>query len=82
MGKHRMDILKPAFSTDLGSVYHADCMDLLATLKDEQINTVFADPPFNLGKDYGNGKDKDEMQTADYLAWCYRWMDEWMNVFA
>jgi site-specific DNA-methyltransferase (adenine-specific) len=55
---------------------------LLATLKDEQINTVFADPPFNLGKDYGNGKDKDEMQTADYLAWCYRWMDEWMNVFA
>ena len=25
-----MNILKPAFSTDLGSVYNADCIDLLA----------------------------------------------------
>lgn len=80
MGKRQMDILKPAFSTDLGSVYHADCMDLLATLKDSQINTVFADPPFNLAKDYGNGKDKDDLLKVDYLTWCYRWMDECVRV--
>jgi site-specific DNA-methyltransferase (adenine-specific) len=42
-------------------------MNLLATLKDKSINTVFADPPFNLSKDYGNGKDKDNLKRADYL---------------
>jgi site-specific DNA-methyltransferase (adenine-specific) len=72
--------LRPAFNTDMGSVYHADCMDLLALLKDSQIDTVFADPPFNLGKDYGNGKDKDDLQKSDYLHWCFKWMDECVRV--
>jgi site-specific DNA-methyltransferase (adenine-specific) len=75
-----MDILNPAFSTDMGSVYHADCMELLAELRDGRIDTVFADPPFNLGKDYGNGKDKDDLQRCDYLTWCFRWMDECVRV--
>lgn len=72
--------LKPAFSTDLGSVYNLDCMTLLATVGDGRIDTVFADPPFNLAKDYGNGKDKDDLDNGDYLNWCYRWMDECIRV--
>jgi len=72
--------LKPAFSTDLGSVYNVDCMKLLAKVDDGRINTVFADPPFNLAKDYGNGRDKDDLENADYLSWCYGWMDECIRV--
>jgi len=72
--------LKPAFSTDLGSVYNVDCMKLLATIGDGQIDTVFADPPFNLAKDYGNGKDKDDLENGDYLSWCCGWMDECIRV--
>jgi hypothetical protein len=71
-----MSILKPAFSTDLGSVYNADCIDLLALLPKETVDTIFADPPFTLSKDYGNGKDKDDLLRGDYLNWCYQWMDE------
>lgn len=72
--------LKPAFSTDLGSVYNADCMKLLAAIGDSRVDTVFADPPFNLAKDYGNGKDKDDLEGGDYLSWCYGWMDECVRV--
>jgi site-specific DNA-methyltransferase (adenine-specific) len=80
MEQHGMANLKPAFSTDLGSVYNVDCMKLFAALDDERIDTVFADPPFNLAKDYGNGKDKDDLEDGEYLAWCYRWMDQCIRV--
>jgi len=80
MGKEQMFKLKPAFSTTLGSVYNTDCMKLLATLRDEGVDTVFADPPFNLAKDYGNGKEKDDLDSGDYLQWSYRWIDECVRV--
>jgi len=57
-------------------VYKTDCLHLLGALRDGCIDTVFADPPFNLGKDYGNGKEKDEWGKDDYLTWCRRWIDE------
>jgi site-specific DNA-methyltransferase (adenine-specific) len=80
MEKHRMANPKASFSTDLGSVYNLDCMKLLAAVGDGRIDTVFADPPFNLAKDYGNGKDKDDLNNVDYLIWCYGWMDECIRV--
>src|SRR5579884_2181095 len=72
--------MKPAFSTLLGAVYEADCMKLFAALRDGCVDTVFADPPFNLGKDYGHGADKDEWDNADYLDWCRSWLDEAIRV--
>lgn len=69
-----------AFSTNLGSLYQIDCMKLLAAIPDGRIDTVFADPPFNLAKDYGNGKDKDDLESRDYLNWCYSWIDESIRV--
>jgi len=70
----------PVFGTALGAVFHTDCLNLFANLNDESIDTVFADPPFNLGKDYGRGKDKDELNGQDYLKWCYGWIDEAIRV--
>jgi site-specific DNA-methyltransferase (adenine-specific) len=34
----------------------------------------FADPPFNIGIDYGNGHN-DELPPRDYLDWCRKWME-------
>lgn len=39
------------------------------------VRLVFADPPYNIGFDYGEGHD-DLLPDADYLAWCERWMRE------
>lgn len=55
-------------------------MKLMPTVGDGRVDTVFADPPFNLAKDYGNGKDKDDLEEEDYLSWCYSWMDECIRV--
>ena len=36
---------------------------------------VFADPPFNLGKDYKNGF-SDKVEEEEYFAWSYQWINE------
>ena len=36
---------------------------------------VFADPPYNIGFDYGEGHD-DSQPAGEYLAWCGEWMAE------
>lgn len=73
-------MIAPAFATRYGILYEADCMDLFAALKDESVHCVFADPPFNLGKDYGNGTSKDDLAQKDYLKWSFAWVDECVRV--
>lgn len=49
-------------------------------MKSESIDCIFADPPFNLGKDYGNGGDRDSLENPSYLRWCFRWIDECVRI--
>lgn len=69
----------PIFRTGLGCLFEADCLDILPYLYDESVDTVFADPPFNLNKKYGSKVD-DNREEGDYLAWCHRWIDECCRV--
>lgn len=54
-------------------IYLGDAVEMLLTLDDESVDLVFADPPYNIGKDFGTCKDKWESDD-DYLKWCYRWI--------
>lgn len=65
----------PVFQTDLGRLYEADCMEILPSLEDASIDTIFADPPFNLRKSYGK-RSSDDLQETEYLNWCYSWIAE------
>ena len=56
--------MKPVFETELGKLYQADCLDLLGEIEDDAFDLVFADPPFNLNKDYGKGI-KDSLEDED-----------------
>jgi site-specific DNA-methyltransferase (adenine-specific) len=81
MSRGTTDIrIRPAFCTALGAVYHTDCLKLLRALRHETVDCVFADPPFNLGKDYGRGPDKDKLGPSEYLEWCFDWIDESIRV--
>lgn len=71
----------PRLTTSNGILFQADCLDLLATVRSGTLDCVFADPPFNLNKEYRNGF-KDEQDEASYLAWCFRWIDECCRVLA
>ncbi len=52
--------------------------DALVSLKslipDSSIDLIFADPPYNIGKDFNGRKDKWDSDEA-YLEWCYQWLD-------
>jgi len=64
-GATAVKVLQPALTTGLGLLYATDCFNLFAALKDSSIDCVFADPPFNLGKDHGHGAIKDALEKRD-----------------
>jgi site-specific DNA-methyltransferase (adenine-specific) len=65
----------PVFKSQLGWLFNADCLRILPQLANDSIDLIFADPPFNLGKQYGAGID-DTRSAPEYLAWCKRWISE------
>ena len=58
--------------------------DVLKTLKNQPFNlkydVVIADPPYNIGKDFGNNTDT--MPIEDYVAWCREWLDQCFRLMA
>lgn len=34
-----------------------DCLDGLKEINDESVNNIICDPPYNIGKDFGNNSD-------------------------
>lgn len=67
--------LTPAYASSLGALFSADCMAVLPKIKDQVVDTVFADPPFNLGKEYGESCN-DLKPEEEYLKWCKAWVAE------
>jgi len=51
-----------------------DCVDGMNALLPASADLVFADPPFNIGFDYGVGEYKDKLADDEYLQWCRRWL--------
>jgi len=72
-------MIKPFFTTSHGVLYAADCLQVLSQMKSGVVNTVFADPPFNLGKDYKNAYN-DKVERKEYLGWCREWILECCRV--
>lgn len=67
--------MEPVFTSNLGQLFKGDCLAWMPTVADESVDTVFADPPFNLKKDYGKGIN-DGLAEEEYLAWCEAWIKE------
>lgn len=41
--------MKPYYADESVTLYHGDCLDLLATLEDASVDAVVTDPPYGLG---------------------------------
>lgn len=67
------------YETEYGQLYQCDCMQLLRKMDNESVDLIFADPPFNLNKEYGKGI-SDNLSTTEYLNWCYEWLDECIRI--
>lgn len=65
--------------TPLGELYQADCIKVLNSLESESVDLAFADPPFNLGKQYSSNIN-DAKAGHVYLDWCKDWLAEMIRL--
>lgn len=63
----------PTMSDWLNRIYCEDALLGMQRIPDASIDLLIADPPYGLGKDYGN--DSDKREAGEYLAWMERWID-------
>nr|QFG74100.1 MAG: DNA methylase [Megaviridae environmental sample] len=59
-------------------VKHQDCINGMKEIKSDSVDIIIADPPYNIGKDFGNDSDKQDMN--DYLKWCDEWIAESIRI--
>lgn len=61
--------------TNKYKIIHGDALQALKyEVKDNSVDLIFADPPYNIGKNFAGCKDKWN-SDEDYLDWCYQWLD-------
>jgi adenine-specific DNA-methyltransferase len=61
------------FSNDNHKIYFGDCLEILEKeIPDNSVDLIFADPPYNIGKNF-NGR-VDRIKDIAYLEWSYKWL--------
>ena len=62
----------------INKVILGDCVHGLKKLPDESCDVIIIDPPYNIGKDFGNNIDKRELN--EYINWSKSWIDESVRI--
>ena len=63
---------------ELNKIYNLDCIQGMKQMLAESADIIICDPPYNIGKDFGNKSDKQEFIA--YLDWCDEWIAECMRI--
>lgn len=63
-----------AFEKDGHKIIHGDAIEALQGAPDNSIDLIFADPPYNLGKNFNGTREKWKSEE-EYLIWSYQWLD-------
>jgi len=67
------------FEIDGHKLFLGDVLEVLdSQVKDNSIDLIFADPPYNIGKNFNGFLDKWELES-DYLQWSYKWLNLCIN---
>ncbi len=62
----------------LNKIILGDAVQELKKLPSESCDAIIIDPPYNIGKDFGNNIDKREI--GEYVAWCKSWINESVRI--
>jgi site-specific DNA-methyltransferase (adenine-specific) len=63
---------------DINTIYNEDCIQGMKKIMTESVDIIIVDPPYNIGKDFGNDSDKQDLNT--YLQWCDQWISECLRI--
>jgi site-specific DNA-methyltransferase (adenine-specific) len=55
-------------------IYHEDCFTGLKKLQSSSAQCIMADPPYNVGKNFGNNQIK--LTNKQYVEWSKKWIKE------
>ena len=59
-------------------IINDDCINGMKEIQSESVDIIICDPPYNIGKDFGNNSDKQKMDK--YLLWCDEWISECIRI--
>lgn len=59
-------------------IMEGDALHILPTLESDTAQIILVDPPYNIGKDFGNNSDRQPMD--EYLVWCDKWIKECLRI--
>ena len=59
---------------EINKVYNEDCIKGLKKIKDNSIDFILTDPPFNVNLNYSNINDN--IDDEEYSNWCFKWISE------
>lgn len=62
----------------LNKIHLIDVLYGLKKIEDNSAQIIIADPPYNIGKDFGNNKDN--LELNDYLKWSDKWINECIRI--
>jgi len=62
----------------LNKIILGDAIKELRKLPDESCDVIIIDPPYNIGKDFGNNIDKREL--GEYVEWSKNWVNESIRI--
>lgn len=69
----------PKTTAPTGEVVCSDVLTALGSIKHGGVfDVVIADPPYNIGKDFGNNSDC--MEMSEYLLWSDKWLEECLRL--
>ena len=63
---------------ELNKIYCDDCINGMKNIPNESVDIIICDPPYNIGKDFGN--DSDKQKIDEYLLWCDKWISECLRI--
>ena len=64
---------------DQHQIYLGDSLEVLKAIDAESVDLIFADPPYNIGKKYGDFIDSWPSEKA-YVDWCKEWIVESLRI--
>lgn len=70
--------LKQELPLEVNKIHNEDCIEGMKKIQSETVDIIICDPPYNIGKDFGNDSDKQKMD--DYLLWCDKWIAECLRI--
>ncbi len=73
------DLEEENLGDDKHLIINGDSLKVMMNMKSETIDLIFADEPYNIGKDFGNNKDSWD-STEAYIDWNKTWIEQAMRI--